>query len=413
MKFLFTTHPGLGHFHPMAPVAQALTRAGHEVAFVCAQSFCARVEALGFRAFPAGLDWLESKAEQAFPQLKEVSLERNLAWFLKEIFPGRAVEHMVPDLLDICRRWQPDLIVRNDCEFGACLVSELLGLRYATISIELYLPARWWNMHVGARLARLWAAYGLPQDAAGDIFHRHLYLSFTPPSFQFPDYALPPTAHSLRPVIFDQSEGAGLPDWIASLPVRPTIYVTLGTVFNHRPDVFHSIIDGLGDEAVNLIITLGSDGDPDRFGSLPPNIHIERYIPQSLILPYCDMAIAHGGFGTTLSILSHGLPLLVIPISGTDPFRAALCLATGTGLALNAPGCPFGAWFGFPNLSAKTARDSVRELLGNPLYRQNAQKLRAEAMSLPGLDHAVDLLTGLARGLAPPQAVARTRPRPS
>jgi UDP:flavonoid glycosyltransferase YjiC (YdhE family) len=406
MKFLFTTHPGLGHFHPMAPVAQALTDAGHEVAFACAQSFCPRVEALGFRAFPAGLDWLESKAEQAFPQLIEISLEQNPAWFLKEIFAGPAVERMIPDLLDICRWWDPDLLIRNDFEFGSCLVSELLGLRYATISIELYLPARWWNRYVGTRLARLWAAYGLVPDAASDIFHRYLYLSYTPPSFQFPEYALPPTAHSLRPNIFDQSDGAGLPDRIASLPPRPTIYVTLGTVFNHRPDVFHSIIDGLSDEAVNVVITLGNDFDPDRFGSLPPNIQIERYIPQSLILPYCNLAIAHGGYSTTLATLSHGLPLLIVPISSTDPYRAALCLASGTGLALNAPGCSYGAWFGFPDLSAKTARDSVRELLGNPLYRQNAQKLRAEAASLPTLDHAVDLLTVLARGRALPQTMA-------
>src|SRR5262249_39694866 len=158
---------------------------------------------------------------------------------------------------------------------------------------------------------------------------------------------------------FDRSDGAGLPDWIAQLPARPTIYTTLGTVFNHRADVFHSVVDGLGGEPVNVIITLGTDGDPDQFGSLPPNIHIERYIPQSLLLPYCGMAITHGGLGTTLAILNQGLPILVVPISGTDPFRAVRCLASGVGLALKAPGYFYGNWLGFPDLSAKTVCDSV------------------------------------------------------
>ena len=405
MRFLMTTHPGLGHLHPMVPIARALVSAGHEVAFACARPFCSKIESLGFRAFPAGLEWLESEAEKAFPQLNGVSLERNPAWFIKEVFVGAAAERMIPDLLEICRSWKPDLLVRNDCEFSACIVSELLDIRYATISIELFLPARWWNLYTASGIARLRSVWGLEPDPGDDMFHRHLYLSLAPPSFQFPEYNLPPTVRSLRPINFDNSEGGELPGWIRHLPARPTVYATLGTVFNHRMDVFHSIVDGLCDEPINLILTVGSNSDPDQFGPQPPNVHIERYIPMSLLLPHCDAAITHGGFGTTLAVLSHGLPSLVVPVSGTDPFRALRCISTGIGLALKVPGFFYGTGLGFEELSAASVRRTVRELLDNPEYRRNAQRLRDEAISLPGPESAVELLTLLAEGRASQQLV--------
>ena len=407
MRVLMTTHPGLGHLHPMVPIARALMSAGHEVAFASSQSFRARIESLGFHAFSAGLDWLESDAEPAFPQLTGVSLERNPAWFLREVFAGAAAERMVPDLLDICRDWKPDLLVRNDCEFAACVVSELLGIRYATISMEMFLPARWWKLYVAERLSQVRAAWGLEAPPGDDMFHRHLYLSLAPPSFQFPEYHLPETVHSLRPIIFDRSDGEGLPAWIKELPARPTVYTTLGTVFNHRMDVFHSIVDGLRDEPVNLILTVGSNSDPKQFGPQPPNVYIERYIPMSLLLPHCQVAITHGGFGTTLAVLNNGLPSLVVPVSGTDPFRALRCLSTGTGLALKVPGFFYGTGLGFEELSADSVRRSVRELLDNPAYRRNAQILRDEANSLPGPERAVELLTQLAEGRTVPATVGR------
>ncbi len=56
MRVLCTCVPGFGHFHPMVPLAQALVRAGHEVAFATAERFCRRVvEPAGFPTFPAGL----------------------------------------------------------------------------------------------------------------------------------------------------------------------------------------------------------------------------------------------------------------------------------------------------------------------------------------------------------------------
>ncbi len=421
MKVLFTTHPGLGHLHPLVPVAQALQEAGHEVAFACAQSFCPRVAALGFRCFPAGLDWLESEVERTFPELQEVPLEQqDSTWMVTNVFADIAAHRMVPDLLAICREWQPDLIVRNDFEFAACIVGSVLDIPYATIAIETFLPNYMWEPHLADHLAYLRSAYGLSPYPALEMLHPYLYLSFLPPSFQFPQFRLPDVAHTLRSPAFDHSGSENLPAWVADLPDRPTVYATLGTVFNHAPQVFRSIIAGLRDMAVNVIITVGSHQDPAQFGPQPDHIHIERYIPQSLLLPHCAMAITHCGFQTTLSVLNHSLPMLAVPIGATDPLRAIRCVALGSGLAvlsdLLKTQISDPMWqtileqyrMSWVPMDPVAIHDAVHALLFDPIYRQNAQRVYQEMQGLPGLDHAVELLTSLATERSPIRNSAST-----
>lgn len=402
MRVLMTTQPALGHLHPMVPVAQALQRSGHEIAFACAQAFCPTIEALRFRTFPAGLDWLESEAEQTFPELEEMSQEQQGLWFIRELFADMAAHRMVPDLLTICRSWKPDVIVRNDFEFGACVAAERLDIPHATIGIEFFMIVCQWRMVVGTRLARLRSAYSLPPYLAADMFYRYLHLSFIPPSYQFPKTHLAPVVHSLRPLIFDRSGNEELPPWISQLPTRPTVCATMGTIFNRVPEVFRSIIVGLRQEPINLILTVGRDQNTEQFGPQPANVHIERYIPQTLLFPHCDLVIAHGGVNTVMSALSHGLPVLVIPLSAQHPLHARRCADLGVGLVVRRRG-QFKVHFDYqpPELSPQAVRDAVQELLQNPSYRQNARRLREEIMSLPGPERAVELLTKLAVERAP------------
>ena len=140
------------------------------------------------------------------------------------------------------------------------------------------------------------------------------------------------------------------------LPDRPTVYATLGTVFNSRtPGLFQAILDGLRDEPVNLIVTVGRDRDPDEFGPQPENVHIERYIPQSLLLPHCDLVITHAGFSTVTAALSHGLPMVAMPIDADQPLNAERCVALGVAEVIE-----------HGQRTPEAIRDSVRTVLGNP-----------------------------------------------
>ena len=118
------------------------------------------------------------------------------------------------------------------------------------------------------------------------------------------------------------------------MPSVPTVYVTLGTVFNDARTLFGVILEGLRDEPVNVIVTVGKASDPAALGAQPPSVHVERYLPQTQLFSRCDAIVSHGGSGTMLSALAAGLPLLSIP-QGADQFRnAERCRTAGVGSAL-------------------------------------------------------------------------------
>jgi len=64
--------------------------------------------------------------------------------------------------------------------------------------------------------------------------------------------------------------------------------------------VFQTVLEALREEPLNIIATVGSRNDPADLGAQPENVHVERYIPQSQLLPHCDLLISHAGSGATL-----------------------------------------------------------------------------------------------------------------
>lgn len=416
MKILFTTQPGVGHIIPMVPVAQALQAAGHEVRVACAESFMPRVERAGLTAVAAGFDWSESEPERDFPEVADMTPHQRELFFT-DMFVDTSANYMSHDLLELCQTWRPDIIVRDAFEYGGCIAAELLGIPHAAIDMELYVPNHVVKESMEPPLAYLRSAYGLPPHPALEMLARYLYLSYIPPSYQFPDYHLPPTACVLRPSFLDATGDEQLPAWIDRLADQPTVYASMGTSFNNVPHIFRTIIDGLRHEPINLIITVGSTQDPAQFGPLPDNIYVEQFIPQAALMPYCDLAITNGGVGTSLIALSHGLPLLIIPLGGHLHLHGLRCRDLGVGRMLKFAGVlsqeddlysveaeqnhikrqaaalqqdPT------PELTPEHVREAVYALLNDPAPRQAAQRLQQELAALPGTEMAVRLIEQLA-----------------
>lgn len=386
MRVLFTTAAASGHLHPLVPLAQSLQAAGHEVAFASADEVRPTVEGLGFRFFPAGIPVTAAMAELEPLRATAPDADHPL-WGGKEMFgrilPGR----MVLGLLATVRAWEPDLIVRETTEVAGAIVAEAFGLPHASVEVGAFFSAPFLADLLGDHVNRLRAGLDLPPDPALAMLYRHLHLSFVPPSYQDPAQPLPPTAVALRPEIFDQSGDETLPGWVRGLPERPTVYATLGTVFNGQPDLFRAILAGLADLPLNLILTVGRDGDPAGLGPQPANVRIERYVPQSLLLPLVDAVVCHGGWNTVLGTLRHGRPLVVLPLGAEQPMNAERVARLGAGRVL-----------GEDERSPEAIRAATLAVLNDPSYRTAAHRLRSEMAALPGMDHAVALLEGLAGG---------------
>jgi UDP:flavonoid glycosyltransferase YjiC (YdhE family) len=93
-------------------------------------------------------------------------------------------------------------------------------------------------------------------------------------------------------------------------------------LFNQVPAVYAALFEAVAGEPMYVIATIGRNNDPSALPAAPGNVRVEQYIPQELLLPSCDVVVTHGGSGSMLGALRHGLPLLFLP-QGADQFRNA------------------------------------------------------------------------------------------
>src|SRR5215207_5789793 len=384
MHVLFTTNPQSGHWHPLVPFAEALQTAGHEVAFATTPAACTSIAALGFRCIPIGADETVEEARVRRERWATLPGTEAAAWSWPNLFAGLWAGRRLPDLLAACEEWKPAVLVREDVEFAGCIAAEQAGIPHAVVQVTAWRP--WFHSLIIEPLNHLRESAGLPFDAHLAMLYRFLLIVPAPSSFHDPATPLPATAHATRHVAFDRSGEERLPAWVSDLPHRPVVYATMGTAFNQVAGILAAIVEGLRDEPISLIVSTGRDQDPASFGPQPPHVHIERYVPQSLLFPYCDLVVTHGGSGTVLTTLDHGLPMVIVPVSADQPDNACRCEQLGVARVI-AP----------DDRSPEAFRNAVRDVLGEPTYRRTAEGLRGEMVRLPGPEQVVGWLERLVR----------------
>jgi UDP:flavonoid glycosyltransferase YjiC (YdhE family) len=383
MRWLFSSHPLDGHLHPLIPLAHAAQAAGHCVAFAVPPGFSDKVDRIGFKAIPCGPAWTDEPIASVYEKALELE---DTAFFLSECYASVAARSFAPPLLDIIADWRPDVIVSDPTEFGSWVAAERAGIPRVFNLWGLFLSEAFLIALAGPSLAELRAFLDLPPDPKLETLVRATKLIFGPRGYQPPGLEIPESVHFFRPDVFDQTGDERLPGWVSELPARPTVYVTLGTLFNTSSDLFETILGGLAGEDLNAVVTVGRDCDPSQFAELASNIHVERYIPQSLLLPHCDAVISHAGYGTVMGSLAHGLPSVLIPISADQPMHARRCEEIGTSLSLERN-----------ELTPEVVRDATWTVLREPSFRIKAQALADEIAAMPGPDASVKLIERIAR----------------
>lgn len=386
MKILFAFIGGNGHFQPLVPIAYAVKSAGHSVVIACSHSMLPIVEATGFACLPLGnAPQTTSKVERI--DLRPLNIERE-EYDLRENFARRGAQARVPNMIEACTTWQPDLIVCDEVDFGSMIAAEYLGIPHATVVViaagSFIRPEV-----VTEPLEELRAEYGLLPDPDLTMLSRYLMLVPIPLSYRDSAFPLPATAHLLQP--FTRLDNAPALPIHNYDPSRPTIYFTLGTVFNTESgDLFSRVIVGLHEIKANVIVTVGKHINPAEFGAQPDHIHITQYIPQLTVLPHCELIISHGGSGTVIASLAHGLPMVLIPMGADQLHNASRCKTLGVGEVLDAL-----------NVTSYDIHETVSAMLTTPSYRKSAHKLKEEINTLPAPAYAVSLLERLGRDKQP------------
>jgi UDP:flavonoid glycosyltransferase YjiC (YdhE family) len=381
VRILFAFAGGTGHFLPLAGLADVARRVGHEVAFAGQDAMVPTIEAAGFTAFASGGATLREPSGRRAP-LEAVDLERE-ARAIRVTFAGRVAQERAGSLRELCAAWRPDVIVRDEIDFGAAVAAEAARVPCATvlcIASNSFVPAALVREPLGA----LRAGHGLPPDPGLAMLDGGLTLSPLPPSLR--PAARGRVVHPYRAPGEHAGPDESVRSLLAGLDGRPVAYLTLGTIFNQESgDLFERALAGLRGLPGHVVVTVGRELAPESLGPQPPNVHVRQYVPQALLLPHVDLVVSHGGSGSLLGALAHGLPMVLLPLGADQPLNAERAAQLGVARVLDAPA-----------VTAELVHAAARDVLAEPAYRLRAERIRDEIEALPPVEHVVSLVEQLA-----------------
>ncbi|XP_041472028.1 UDP-glucuronosyltransferase 2C1-like isoform X2 [Lytechinus variegatus] len=180
-------------------------------------------------------------------------------------------------------------------------------------------------------------------------------------------------------------------------PITPN-FVSIGGITVKSPKALpkemNDFVEGSGDHGI-IVFTLGSvvaslmndelneklakvfSELPQRVlwrlkGTRPRNLGnntlVSDWLPQSDLLghPKTKLMIYHGGANGINEIVSHGVPVLLMPLAGDQMGNAVRIQAKGMGFPIDKN-----------TLTEESFREAVNEMLNNPKYTVNAKKAGA------------------------------------
>jgi UDP:flavonoid glycosyltransferase YjiC (YdhE family) len=348
MRVLFASTRHAGHVGPLLPLARACLRAGHDV-LVASPSSSVPADVPSRAIAGPSPEAAAAVWKPVWPP-SQVPAATVISDLFFDLYAGTAL----PDMLELVADWRPDVIVRESMEFSSALAAERYGV-----------PQVRFGIHLGADAdAGLHALAPLPESVAAEV-ERSPLLTLAPRSFGGP-------ADVRR---FRDSVPPRLPDW-----ERPLVYVSFGSetpASELFPAIYRNAIDALAELDVRVLVTTGRD--PAELGPVPPSVHVERWVPQQVVMRQAAVMVGHGGSGSTLMALASGVPQVLVPLFVDGPSNAARVAELGAGIALE----------GGPEADIGPA---VRELLAMPRYSWAAGVVAAEIGALPPIDDAVGFL---------------------
>jgi zeaxanthin glucosyltransferase len=206
-------------------------------------------------------------------------------------------------------------------------------------------------------------------------------ISQAPRAFDFESSHWPSQFHHTGP--FHDGDGREKVDfpW-ERLTGEPLIYASMGTILNGQVNVFRTIVAALSKHKdFQLVLSVGDQIDPEQIGPIPSNAIIVKRAPQLELLKRASVCITHAGLNTVLESLAQGVPQVAIPVTYDQPGVAARIADKQTGVVTS-----------LDKLTADHLSTVLEQVLDDPTYRDNANKLQKAIAEAKGLSVAADII---------------------
>lgn len=162
----------------------------------------------------------------------------------------------------------------------------------------------------------------------------------------------------------------------------PPVYVGFGSMVGRDPrELTQRVIAAVRAAGVRAVLARGWGGL--EAVSDDPAIHWLDQAPHDWLFPRMAAVVHHGGAGTTAAGLRAGVPSLICPFFGDQPFWGARVHALGVGPRPIAQ----------KRLSAEALAAAMREAVSDEAMRDRARALGAAIAAEDGVGHAVRLIS--------------------
>jgi len=164
----------------------------------------------------------------------------------------------------------------------------------------------------------------------------------------------------------------------------PPVYIGFGSMSNRNPEQIADLVIQALTLTNQRAILLSGWGGLQRT-NMPDSIFMVDSIPHSWLFPRVSAVVHHGGASTTAAGLKAGVPSVVIPFFGDQPFWGQRVADLGVG---SKP---------IPRkiLTAERLADAIQAVVTNEDMRQRASKLGKQIQAENGIGSALEIFNKL------------------
>jgi len=399
-----------GHLNTFIPLAQELKQRGHRLTFIAIVDAQEKVLAAGLEIRVIGEDLFPlGKLEERLIELGKLSGSAALKYTIA-LFKDNA-NILFEDAPQVIEETGIEALLIDQSAREGGSVAEFMGIPFVTICSAVVLnrdpkvpPFNTAWEYSPSWIGRLRNKLGykilssvtkpisdnvneyrqsknLPLHASpNDAYSNLAQITHQPKEFEFPRQNLPSCFHFTGPYnTASRREPVDFP-W-SELTEKPLIYASMGTLQNRVTEIFEIIALACAELDAQLVITMGGADIPEALKTLPGNPIVVSYAPQLELLPQAALTITHAGMNTTLECLTHGVPMVAIPVANDQPGIASRIVWSGVGMMIPVK-----------KLTVENLSQAVKQVLNTDSYKENALRLQERIRHSGGVSQAADII---------------------
>ena len=412
-KILFANVPADGHFNPMTGIAMELKSQGHDVRWYTSKMFGEKLKKLSIHHYPfkKALEVNQFNINEVFPERKKLKAGvPQLKFDIKNFFVYRAPEYF-EDISEIKQDFPFDVFVCDAAFTAGQIVQNKLNAWGVGIGISPVMstskdlppyglgltPGHSFVSRIKQKFLRFAAKTFLFKESTAE--YNKILKRFGLPAENVILFDIP----VLRSDIFLQSGTHGFEYERTDMPQKlkfvgplhaykktqlkefrypwenklnkhkKNILISQGTFEPDHSKLIIPALEALKNEDYLLIVATAHHHTVElRKKYNQDNIIIEDFIDFDFIMPRTDLYITNGGYGGTLIAIDHAVPMVA---AGINEGKNEICARIGyfkLGINLQTE-----------KPASEKIKKAVNEVLFNPMYKQNVEKLRDEFRSYP------------------------------